>query len=296
MIVVHELVHALQHQHFPELMGLLEGLRRNDDVVSALAAAIEGDASFSSLALEDGEEFNRSTAGARFVQDAFLGDLRAPTGVMAEVPRLLAVSLIFPYAHGVTLAAERYDAARNDGLDALLRDPPLSTLRVRWRDDDDPVSFVRLPLDRLAPRLAERRCRLGHSNVAGVIALDVLFAEYAGAADRDDLLRRWSGDRFQHVVCDAGWELLWLTHWDDPQAAADFARSYTEVADSVAAAGNLAGSPRVVVDGRSALVVTPGLADLAPLVLGSSEIRAYERLGDWLADDCFPESPCPGFD
>lgn len=293
MVVVHELVHALQHQHFPALMGLLEGLRQNDDVVAAVAAAIEGDASFSALAVDDGDGFERSVAGAASVRDAFLGDLAAPTGVMGEVPRLLGVSLIFPYAFGVTLAAERYRDSGNEGLDALLREPPLSSLRVRWSDDREPVEFVRLPLAALAPRLAERGCRLGLGNVAGLITTDVLFDEHAGPENRDDLLQRWSGDRFQHVVCVDGWELLWLTRWDDPEAAADFARRYAEIADSVAATGQLAGSPRVVQEGRSALVVTPGLADLASLVLASSEIRAYQRLTDWLRDDCFPESPCP---
>ncbi len=56
----------------------------------------------------------------------------------------------------------------------------------------------------------------------------------------------------------------------------------------------LSGRPRVIHSGRSTLVISPGLEDQAELILEQSETRSYGSFGDWLADDCFPESPCPG--
>ena len=94
-------------------------------------------------------------------------------------------------------------------------------------------------------------------------------------------------------LCGADHELLWFTRWSDVEGARAFAAAYDEVADSIARVAPLASRPRVVVDGRTALVLTDRLADLAPLLLERSEVRAYRRLNEWIADDCFTESPCP---
>ena len=56
----------------------------------------------------------------------------------------------------------------------------------------------------------------------------------------------------------------------------------------------LSGPPRVIGAGRTTLVVSPGLVDQAELILEQSEVRSYGPFGEWTADDCFPESPCPG--
>ncbi len=98
LIVVHELVHALQHQHFPESLELLTRLRRQDDVVGALSAALEGDATFTMLAdrphpsAADG----RDEATAAFVRESMLAELEREDGAFAAAPRLLRESLIFP--------------------------------------------------------------------------------------------------------------------------------------------------------------------------------------------------------
>ena len=44
-IVVHELTHALQDQHFPETLHLMLDLDGEDDLVRALSGTVEGDAS-----------------------------------------------------------------------------------------------------------------------------------------------------------------------------------------------------------------------------------------------------------
>jgi hypothetical protein len=295
LIVVHELVHALQHQHFPELLALLTGLRRQDDVVGALSSALEGDATFTMLGVRadaDGAD-GRNEETAAFVRDGMLAELEREGGAFAEAPRLLRESLIFPYAHGTPLAARSFARDGSAGLDASLREPPLSTLRVLFPEDADPVEFVRLPVAELVARLGRSACQAGDDNVAGALTLQVLFAEYGAAADGDALLRAWSGDRFAQIDCGETWELVWLMRWDSTEAAQRFATAYRTIADGVAAHAQLAGPPSVVVRERSALVVTPGLLAHADWLLDASEIRAYAGFAEWRADDCFPESPCP---
>jgi hypothetical protein len=290
-ILVHELVHALQHQHFPRTVDMLEGLRRNDDVISSIAAVMEGDASLTMLGTSPMER--RNVDSANQLSNAMKVDLDHPTGTLATVPRFLAASLIFPYAYGVVLAARSYQSSHNEGLDAMLRDPPLSTVRVYFPDDAEPVEFVRLPIDALGEPLAERGCRAGLDNVAGALTLEVLLEDHGDIADMDDLLRAWSGDRFLHVVCPSGPELLWLTRWDDAASSAQFAERYAAVAPSVAAVVGWSEPPVVEVLGRTAVVASPGAIDWIPLVLEESELRAYQSFSEWVRDDCFPESPCP---
>ena len=235
LIVTHELVHALQHQHFPEVLVLLTGLRGQDDVVGALSSALEGDATFTMLGVQseaDGGD-GRNKANAAFVRTSMLGELDNVDGAFAAAPRLIRESLIFPYAHGTPLAAESFERAGSAGLDARLREPPLSMLRVLAPEDEDPVEFVRLPVAELIARLGRAECSAGQDNVAGALTLRVLFDEHAGEANGDLPLRAWRGDRFVQIDCGDTWELAWLTRWDSAEAAAQFATAYRAIAERV---------------------------------------------------------------
>lgn len=294
-IIVHELVHALQQQHFPETLELLMSLRRQDDVVGALAAAVEGDATFAMLGVREAIHGagGRDEATAARVRENMLAERTRASGPLASAPRLLRESLIFPYAYGTPFMAASFARDGVAGLDAALRDPPLSTARVLAPEAVHPVEFVRLPQALLGEWLAPRGCALGDDNVAGALTLQVLLDSYGSAADAAELTRAWSGDRFLQIDCVESWELVWLTRWDSPQDAARFASAYRGIADAIAANAKLSGTPEVIVRDRTALVVTPGLRAFAHAILADSEIRAYARFADWRADDCFPESPCP---
>ena len=140
--------------------------------------------------------------------------------------------------------------------------------------------------------MAERDCSLGHHNVAGILTLRVLFAEHGEEEELDTLLQHWRGDRFLHLNCPQGWELVWVLRWDDPDSAREFARRYRPITDSLAATAPLSGPPSVWVQGRSVLVLTPGLAGERELLRDASEFRTYRSFTEWVADDCFPETPC----
>ena len=63
--------------------------------------------------------------------EAMLLDQRSPEGKLAEVPRLMRVSMLFGYAHGTPIAARSFAAQGNAGLNALLDAPPISTRQAR---------------------------------------------------------------------------------------------------------------------------------------------------------------------
>ncbi|HXZ86329.1 MAG TPA: transporter substrate-binding domain-containing protein [Myxococcota bacterium] len=290
-IVIHELVHALQHQHFPRGLELMQKLRRNDDVVLALGAAAEGDAMLAMLRYSLGSG-PLSPEAAQTLRAGLREDLEHPSGMLAQVPRIMRVSMLFPYAAGFDMAERSFRAEGREGLDRMLRDPPLSSLRV-WRPDAaQPVEFVGLPLARAAA-LAGRGCRAGHDNVVGAVGLEVLFADHGAPQASAALEPAWSGDRFARVDCPRGAQLLWVTRWTTPEAAAAFASAYAGIASSVAKVAPLAGTPRAELRGRTVLVATPRLARAADALLPATELRSYAGFADWVRDGCFPESPCP---
>ncbi len=235
----------------------------------------------------------RDEATASRVRENMLAERTRSDGPLAGAPPLLRESLIFPYAHGTPATARSYAAGGLAGLDAVLRDPPLSTARVLEPDESDPVEFIRLPEVELAERANARGCALGIDNVAGALTLEVLFDHYGHPGDLRELRRAWTGDRFLQIDCGETWDLVWLTRWDSESGAIAFASAYRAIADAVASNSRLSGTPEVVLRGRTALVVTPGLRSDAERILAASEIRAYARFTDWRNDDCFPESPCP---
>ena len=294
-IVVHEFVHALHHQHFGRTLAVALQLRRNDDLVSALGAAMEGDASLTMLGVGSGG-MRRDIPSAERVRALFRESLKDPSGAMAQVPLLLQVGLVFPYAEGTVFAARHYSDGGNSALDRVLENAPLSSAAVALPDYHPPVEFVSFPRRQLSERLASRGCELGADNVAGAVTIDILFEQYQAVADRESVARTWRGDRFLQITCGATWEFVWLTRWSSRVAAQDFASRYGSIARQIAEQAPLSGTPTVILDDRTALVVTPGMIDQAGSLLEATEIRSYDDFDAWFSDACFPESPCPEVD
>ena len=130
-------------------------------------------------------------------------------------------------------------------------------------------------------------------SVTGSLALEALFGERAGGGEQAHLLRAWRGDRYLHVYCLRGWELIWLTRWRDVEAAADFTLRYQAFAQDIAEAAKLFGPLEAVQQGRTALVMSAGLAGHTDLILQHSEIRAYSSFTRWRSEGCFPSARCP---
>ncbi len=297
-VAVHELVHALQDQNFGRAMALSEELEHNDDLVSALAGVIEGDATFTMLGARDLDPTTeRTLAAAAEFRDGMLQELSLRVGPLARAPRLIQISVIYPYAYGVVLAAHRFLERGNAGLDDLLGNAPLSTLELLYSEPGErrpiEVEFIELPLEGWTARLEPQGCRLGHHNVAGSLTLRTLFDDY-DVADARGLEAHWRGDRFLHVECPSGTELLWISRWDTEASAARFAAAYRSIASRISERARLAEIPRILERGRSVIALTPGLDSLAPDLMDQIEIRGYRNFEQWISQGCFGEGGgCP---
>ncbi len=248
LILSHELVHFLQHQAFPELMDADPFWKSQDDVTTALQAALEGDAlhyGFASLEIEP--------PAAEDLREALEEEDRQRShGALAEAPALLRLTVGFPYAHG-------YGLSLREGR-ALLASPPASTEQVLHPDKRlEPFQAIDLGALRAA---IPAGCRARYEDTLGELGLSVLLRDL-GASAPAAAWEGWDGDRWVAADCGGSRELVWLTAWDSETDAVEFAASYARIAPAVAERAAMPSPPAARVVGREVWITTPGLAPLA---------------------------------
>ena len=285
--VAHEFVHALQHQNFPALGAL--HLWYNRDVSAAGNTPIEGGAHVVGWSLSATERIrlcvmtpdDNGTKRPRWWNWA-PDDLRAHE--------------MFPHAFGPEIALETLLAEGTGGLDALLADPPLSTLAILRPEQTGPVDFIKLPAEALAESVSAKNCEVGLRNTAGAVGIWGLLRVHGDASEAEPprFIDDWAGDRFAHLACpgENNDELAWVTRWRTVEAALEFAERFRGVAPAAARYGGVLGAPpTAVVRDRNVVVVTPGLSDALDSI-AAPEIRTFSRYTDWIASGCFPQEAC----
>ena len=279
--VAHEATHALQHHNFPALNAA--HLWHNRDLAAGASAAQEGDAHIVGWSFDAQRRLFLCSIDPRHAH----GSHARWWGWRADN---LWAHEGFGHVFGPELALARQLAQGNTGVDALLREPPLSTLAVLAPERAGPVEFIALP-QQLA---AAASCRIGLRNTAGVVGIWGLLLRHdddqTAAPVLPNFLNDWLGDRFAHVACpdDGDDGLVWLTRWRTAAAAREFADRYQRIAASVRVRdGMLAGEPRAIVRGRSVVVTTPELGDVVADV-AESPIKAFSSYSAWVASGCYP--------
>ena len=283
--VAHEAVHALQHQHFPALRAI--HLWRNRDLAAAANSAIEGDAHVVGWSFDP----------ARRTMLCSMDPERATSSHARWwewQPNGLSALEAFPHVFGTEPALREVLAHGQNGMDRVLREPPLSTLAVlRPALADTAIDFIRLP-----GKLPLDGCTPGLRNTAGVVGIWGLLRQHgdaeATAESLPTLLEAWRGDRFVHLSCpgDRDDELAWVTRWQTPKAAEAFAARYSAIADRLPSYGGVLGSvPTPVIARNTVTIVTPGLRGAVTQISGA-ETRAFAGFGEWVNADCFPDRTC----
>lgn len=286
--VAHEVVHALQYQNFPALHAT--HLWFNRDLNAAVDAVVEGDAHLVAWSFDAQRRRHLCS-----VDPAATG--RVHREWWRWTPQATTALERFPHVFGPGLVLARLLAGGTPEVDALLLDPPLSTLAALRPESAGPVDFIALP-KRLTRHVGEKKCSVGLANTVGVVGIWGLLAQHEGAdagGDLPEFLTQWSGDRFAHLVCagERNDELAWVTRWRTSAAAMEFARRFNGVAAAAAQHGDVLAAPaHALAHASTTLVATPNLAAAADPLLGAP-VRTFERYADWVAAGCFPDD-CHG--
>ncbi|MEO6121216.1 MAG: hypothetical protein ABIW46_09390 [Acidimicrobiales bacterium] len=176
--LVHELVHALEDQHFD-----LDRPDLDDEAASAFQALAEG----SAVTIED-----------RYIESLSASERRAADGAESEqgraiptgVPEVVQIAFGFPYVFGPDLVRALLAAGGQARLDEAFAQPPLSTEQVlepaRYLSGDDPRPVA-------APR-ADRPA-FDEGEIGELFLILMLRAELPERQARE-AARGWGGDRY----------------------------------------------------------------------------------------------------
>lgn len=224
-LLAHELVHALQDQHFDLLRRLL-ARPYNFDRAEALFSVIEGDAMSVQRRLELGEAWTRRPVeGVARLEDERFNEYRREIGTL--FPPLLTETFIFRYRDGLRFVetVRRKSGAR--GVDELFRRPPASSEQVlhpeKYLAGERPLD-VSLDADAFATQGWDKvvaATPLGEIGVRGLLLKSMSSAAAARSA------AGWGGDTAHlYEGPNRAPLFVWKTAWDRPEDAAEFFRAY----------------------------------------------------------------------
>ncbi len=224
VIYAHEIVHALQDQHF-DLERIIVDANKdgNRDRRLAIHALFEGDANYimidflRRLSAADSEAVNRAYSGVR------------EAGSDPKIPPVIIEAIEFPYRQGYLFIAELVAALGWEGVNQALRDnPPQTTEQIyhpqRYLDGEGAMP-VSMPDHGEIVGVAWRRA---YDGPVGEFFLRQHLEVYLAEFRADDLASGWGGDRMRVFTNEADDRLIWVLYqkWDSPRDAREFAGGY----------------------------------------------------------------------
>jgi hypothetical protein len=213
--ISHELVHALQDQHFN--LDSLQRSRSDNDRLTTGQAVVEGQATLEQLgAMIGSDNAITSLPGGWDRVRQMIRETQASMPVFASAPTILQETLIFPYLTGAEFMRKFKSEAPGQSPYTRM---PTSTEQLMHTDRyfesrDDPTT-VTLP----APLSGKGV----YQNNLGEFETRILLFEYL--KDQGSAVRGaagWDGDRYVLIETPRGDAIAWVTVWDTSIDAAEF--------------------------------------------------------------------------
>lgn len=229
----HEIVHALQDQHFG--LDPYDEDSTDFDGLTAFAALTEGDATWAMIqyAIQylTQEEINEFVSGAG-AQPA------SPT--LDNAPRYIRDGLLFPYEAGFTFVEALINEGDIEAVNAAFENPPVSTEQILH-----PEKYISepqdLPLEVDIPDLSEA---LGdgweetYEGTLGEFDLNILLEEN-GVAPAGEATLGWGGTRFEMWGNGDALLTVMATRWDTEEDATEFDEALRETLSSYEQDGDI---------------------------------------------------------
>lgn len=237
VIIVHELTHALQDQHFN--LQDFDNADPMSDSATARSALAEGDATLTMMSYVAGagvetipgmgEALSKAFGDSALLEKADMADL--PGGdELSKAPAWIRDSLLFSYTYGFAFCLDVRRTGGQKLLDyAFQTDPPRSSEQIlhpeKWYGRrDDPIALSWPDLADVLPGWSKTS-----EGEVGEATLRTLLRESARnrqqARQADIAAAGWGGDRF--AVYEKGGRrlLVWWTEWDSEADARELLKA-----------------------------------------------------------------------
>jgi hypothetical protein len=207
LTVIHELVHALQHDYVA-LDSILDA-RDNADRLVAAQAVLEGQATLAMFRAQPGIEDQVLTQEFWDAARESIREQQSSLPQFSAAPRVIRETLLFPYVGGAEFMRWWINARGEaiqpfDTLMPLSSEQILAPARSLPRDRPLTVTFS----DPTGPAVL-------YEDVLGAMELRILLAEARGQEELvDAAVLGWGGDRFRLYDDPAGDALVWIAVFD----------------------------------------------------------------------------------
>jgi len=212
MVILHELRHSIQDQHFP-IFDKLNVYSDFDDRKLAVLSAIEGDATLVML-LSGG--FDPSIFSKSYGTDILLSfSPLKNSALLYQAPDVIKQQMIMPYFRGLGFSHTLYKRRKWKLVNTVLKAPPQSSEQIlhpeKYLKKEVPIKVT---IDFLPSGM-----KLYHSGVIGEYYLNVLLMSDGRYSDR---AVGWGGDLFKIYMRGDKYFFMWESIWDKDKFCANF--------------------------------------------------------------------------
>ncbi|HEV2067060.1 MAG TPA: hypothetical protein VGR08_09485 [Thermomicrobiales bacterium] len=214
----HEVVHALQDQHFDLESYSDQRIEGSDDESLAITSLIEGDATAAQI------QYIIANPGLIAELSGDMDAIDAGSEALDTAPQIISATLLFPYRQGQTfvdaiLAEEGWDAV-NDAYAS----PPVSTEQIlhpeKYLAGELPVA---VPMPNIAEGLGTGWTTFD-TNTMGEFQISVILSDgEVSARQAEQAAAGWGGDTYTVVGTEDQNVIAWNSVWDTEDDAAEFA-------------------------------------------------------------------------
>ncbi len=232
-VIIHELNHAMQDQHF-DLTRLQDLTAKNDDMSTALKSLIEGEATmvmFDNVLMQQGGMTSDQVPGIEGIIEA---QMKASGGMgtqqkLDKAPLVIKEGLIGAYIDGFKFCVAVKRSGGWDDLNKAWEDIPVSTEQILHPDryiKRDMPQTVTIPetMDGLDG------WEKVESNVMGEFGVKMVLLTLKPKSPKSgaEAAEGWDGDLFRLYRKDGKTLLAWATVWDTETDAREFASAYVK--------------------------------------------------------------------
>ncbi len=231
LVLVHELVHALQDQR----LGLGESYEqtRTADADNAFRAVIEGDATLAMLANAlrgQGIPLSAATQGIQQMGSQVDVDAFVRGEELDKAPAILRVTLVAPYLRGLQFVAALHSIGGWASINRAHRQPPTTTEQVLHPEkfaEMERAERVRVPAIEVLERAGYQRIE---EDTLGELELGVYLGQGLPSGTNEAAAMGWGGDQVAVYQRSDETAVVWWTTWDSQTDAEEAYKAARRVA------------------------------------------------------------------